>query len=300
MHTLLAISNASAGSSDEDITAAVLDVLGERWEVSSVSTEGPDDLAQALADHPDVDVVAALGGDGSLHAVVQALSDADRLPATALALIPLGTGNDFARTLGLPDDPVEAARLVAAGEIAPIDLIRGGGDVITINAAHVGLGAEAAAKAEPIKPWLGPLAYVVGAARTLFLPSRKERVTIDGRVLSGRVAQVAVGNGRFVGGGGELLPEAVIDDGLMDVAVAFAATIRQRIVYAWRLSKGTHPTENFVVYEKARQVEVSGESMRCTNDGELSERQSRFHWRIDPGAVRMVLPRGEESQTSSS
>lgn len=290
MNSWLAVSNAQAGSSDEAVIAEVLEVLREAAEVEHVATEDPDHLARTLAEHPDVDLIVSMGGDGSLHAVVQALHDAGRLPGTPVGLVPLGTGNDFARTLELAEDPVAAARDLAAGWVRTIDLVLDSTGTVVVNAAHVGIGAEAAARAEPVKPALGPLAYVLGAISTLFTPSADVHVTIDDRTLSGRVAQVAVGNGRFVGGGGELLPKAVVDDGLMDVAVAFAARFPQRIAYALHLRRGTHPNADFVHYTRATSVRVTGDAVRCTTDGELTDPRSEHGWRMLADGLAMRLP----------
>ncbi|MFO6452042.1 MULTISPECIES: diacylglycerol/lipid kinase family protein [unclassified Aeromicrobium] len=290
MNSWLAVSNAHAGSSDEAVIAEVLEVLREAAEVEHVATEDPDHLARTLAEHADVDLVVSMGGDGSLHAVVQALHDAGRLPGTPVGLVPLGTGNDFARTLELAEDPVAAARDLAAGAVRAIDLVLDSTGTVVVNAAHVGIGAEAAARAEPVKPALGPLAYVLGAISTLFTPSADVHVTIDDRTLSGRVAQVAVGNGRFVGGGGELLPKAVVDDGLMDVAVAFAARLPQRIAYALHLRRGTHPNADFVHYTRATSVRVTGDPVRCTTDGELTDPRSEHGWRMLADGLAMRLP----------
>jgi diacylglycerol kinase (ATP) len=287
----LAVSNAGAGTSDETVVAAALGALRRVADVTHVATEDPDHLGRTLREHPDVDLVVAMGGDGSLHAVVQALHDADRLPGTAVGLVPLGTGNDFARTLGLAEDPVDAARDLALGAERPIDLIIDDHGIVVVNAAHVGIGAEAAARAEPVKWAFGPLAYVLGALSTLFSRGADVHVTIDDATLSGRVAQVAVGNGRFVGGGGELLPRAVVDDGLMDVAVAFAARLPQRIAYALHLRRGTHPEAKFVHYTRATSVHVVGDAVRCTTDGELTELRTEHAWQLNAGALRMRLPR---------
>lgn len=290
MGTLLAITNAAAGSASEELIVSAIEILEEHWTVHRAETSSPDDLASALAAHPDVDVVAALGGDGSIHAVVQAMQDAGRLPDTAVALVPFGTGNDFARTLGLDPDPLVAARAVAAGSIRPHDLVLSASGDVTVNAAHIGVGAEAAAKAAPLKKFLGPAAYAVGALSSLFTPSKRARVVIDDRRIEGRVAQVAVGNGRFVGGGGELLPEADPCDGLIDVAVSFSSTIPERIGYVLHLRRGTHASLSEVVYERAREVRVTGERMRCTNDGEITEPQAEHAWTIVPGGMPMLLP----------
>ena len=123
---LLAITNAQAGSADDVVEAQVIGVLRTGAQVEVAATSGADDLARALAAHPDLDAVVVLGGDGSLHAVVQALHDADRLDVL-VALVPLGTGNDFARTVELPDDPVAAARVVLEGSPRTLDLALTGG-----------------------------------------------------------------------------------------------------------------------------------------------------------------------------
>lgn len=290
MQTWLAISNASAGSSDEETIAAALAILRGTAEVTHVATQNPDHLAETLAEHPDVDLVVTMGGDGSLHAVVQALHDADRLPDTPVALVPLGTGNDFARTLELPEDPLDAAHALLRGEVRRIDLIVNGSGMVVVNAAHVGIGAEAAARAEPFKKFLGPLAYAVGALSTLFTRSAHALITIDNDQIDGHVAQVAVGNGRFVGGGGELLPRAVVDDGKMDVAVAFAASTTRRILYALHLRRGTHPDQDFVHYARATSVHVKGEHMRCTTDGELTDPAGEHRWQVLDGGLAMRLP----------
>ncbi len=290
MQSWLAISNSSAGSSDDEVIGEALTVLREVADVTHVATGSPDDLEVALAEHRAVDLVVAMGGDGSLHAIVQALHDADRLPGTAVGLVPLGTGNDFARTLELPQDPLAAARALADGALREIDLIIDGTDTVVVNAAHIGLGADGAARAAPIKPVLGPVAYALGAVSTLFSKGADVRITIDDESLNGRVAQVAVGNGRFVGGGGELLPHAVIDDGQMDVAVAFAATVRQRISYVLHLRRGTHPSQQFVHYTRAASVAVVGDATTCTTDGELTDPQTEHRWRVEPAGLVMRLP----------
>ena len=151
MTSLIAIANADAGSSDDAAVDEVVEALREGADVELVRTSSPDDLAEALAQHPDVDGVVVLGGDGSLHAVVQALHDAGRLGEVIVGLVPLGTGNDFAATLGLPQGHVESARIVVAGRTRAIDLVIDGRDTVVVNAAHIGIGAEAAAAARPWK-----------------------------------------------------------------------------------------------------------------------------------------------------
>lgn len=293
MHPLLAIGNASAGSSTDEAQDAALRVLREHHDVTLVTTSSPDDLAEALADHDDVATVVVLGGDGSLHAVVDALRAAGRLADVTVGLVPLGTGNDFARTLELPKEPASAAEIVVAGNEQALDLIFDGDDTVTVNAAHLGAGTEAAIAAEPHKKRFGPIGYAIGALVSGFRVQGKHlAITVDGERVPdrGRVLQVAVGNGRFVGGGAALLPEADPSDGLMDVAVVFAHTRRERLMYALSLGLRRHHHRDDVDYRRGTEASVEGAELQCTNDGEIAEPFRTHTWRIEPGVLRMLVP----------
>jgi YegS/Rv2252/BmrU family lipid kinase len=296
MTRLLAIANADAGSSDDTAVDQVVSALQDDVELELVRTSSPDDLSSALQDHPDVDGVVVLGGDGSLHAVVKALRVAGRLGDVTVGLVPLGTGNDFAATLGLPEDHVAAARVIVTAHTREIDLVVDGDDGIVINAAHIGIGAEAAAAARPYKKALGPLGYAVGAALTglkgLTTPGARLRITVDGKTLTRKepVIQVAIGNGRYVGGGAPLLPQADPSDGLIDVSVSYTESPRRRIAYAFSVRRGEHHRRDDVLYLRGTRVEVVGDALRCTSDGELTDPSTRHTWRIEPSALTMYVP----------
>lgn len=293
MTTLLALANPGAGSATDAAVDAVLEVLRKSAEVEVAHTETPFELDTVLAAHPDVDGVVVLGGDGSLHAIVAALQRADRLPATPVGLVPLGTGNDFARTLDLPESAVEAAGLIGAGPPQELDLIVDGEGRVVVNVAHIGIGAEAAAAAQPLKKVLGPFGYVAGAlfttVKALSTPGFSLDVRIDSEPLAdrGRILQVAVGNGRFVGGGTALLPDAEPGDGQLDVAVTYAAALPARLMYAWQLSRRDHHRRDDVIYRRGTSVEVRGDAVPCTSDGELIDPTTQHSWHIEPRALRM-------------
>jgi len=295
MTSLLAIANADAGTADEQAISDVVDAL-QQFDVTLVKTASPDDLADALEAHPAVDGVVVLGGDGSLHAVVDALRTAGRLAHVVIGLVPLGTGNDFAATLELPDEPVKAAGVITAGQTRQIDLIIDGRDEVVVNAAHIGIGAEAAKAARPWKKSLGPIGYVIGAVLTglrgLLQPGARLQITVDGKSLPRKepVIQVAVGNGSFVGGGTPLLPQADPSDGELDVAVSYTESPRRRIAYAWHVRRGDHHRRDDVVYLRGTEVSVRGDKLACTSDGELSGPRSEHSWRIEPAALTMYVP----------
>src|SRR5215212_808532 len=158
------------------------------------------------------------GGDGSVSSVVDFLADRD----TLLGLLPLGTANDFARTLDIPEDIEEACRTIAEGKIVDVDLGLAG-DNFYVNVASVGLGVEAT---RALSPWLrkstGPLAYPVAAIRAFLKhESFSARLTFPDEdhepVEYDRLLQVAVGNGRFYGGGMIVALESGIDDKTLDI-----------------------------------------------------------------------------------
>lgn len=293
---LVLVSNAAAGSADADAVDAALDVLGGagKREVEHVRTETPDDL-DGVVRRLDGRRLVVAGGDGSLHAVVAALHRADRLsPDDPLGLVPLGTGNDLARALGLPLDPAEAARTAVAGRPRSLDLLvddRGG---VVVNAVHLGVGADAAARAASWKSGLGSAAYALGAlvAGTRVRGWRLE-VDADGRRVADvdrRVLMVGVGNGTSVGGGTPLTPDASPDDGLADVVVSFAVGPLARVGYALRLRRGDHVQRGDVVAVRAAHVAVRGDAVPVNADGELPGPVRAREWRVRPGAWSLLVP----------
>lgn len=294
MRPVTAIANARAGSSETEAVDDVVAMLRERADVHVARTEGTDDLREALRDASGR-LVVVLGGDGSLHAVVAVLDELGLLEDVQLALVPMGTGNDFARTIGMRrDDPHGAARQVLDAEPCRLDLVRDDRGRVVVNAVHVGIGAEAAVEAKPYKARLGPVGYAVGAIISgVKHKGFRARVTVDGRPLKrrGRIIQVAVGNGRYVGGGAPLLPEADPGDGLLDVAVSWSDPRLRRLAYAWRLRKGRHPHRDDVEYLRGRHVTVVGEESRGNLDGEIDDARASHGWTVEPGVMTVLLPR---------
>jgi diacylglycerol kinase family enzyme len=234
------------------------------------------------------------GGDGSLHALVAALDDRGELANRPAGLIPLGTGNDFARTLGLPLDPEAAARVVLSGHRRTLDLLRDDRGGIVVNAVHLGVGAEASRQAAPLKPWLGRSAYAVGGVLAgLRVRGWQLRVTVDDeRVADGgrRVLMVGIGNGVTIGGGTPLLPDARPGDGAVDVVVSFATGPFSRLRYANLLRSGSHLARRDVVHRHGTSVTVQGDPVPVNADGELGGPHARYEWRLHPEAWHIIAP----------
>ncbi len=299
MDRILLITNSGAGTHDEAAVAEALTILRNSAEVRVVATSNHDELDKALDARDGRDVVVA-GGDGSLHAVVASLHRRGDLAGPTIGLIPLGTGNDFARGTKIPLSPAEAAAVVIGGRTALVDVLLDDQDGIVVNAVHAGVGAEAGREAKPWKSRLGKLGYVVGAVKAGFKSEGHHLVVVaDEELLADghrRVLQVGIGNGSHIGGGTELAPQADPTDGVVDVVVSFSVARRQRFLYGIHLKRGTHEERHDVRTVRARHVSMEGDPFWCNADGELAGPITLRAWRLSPQAFSMRLPLSEPEE----
>lgn len=242
--------------------------------------------------------VVVLGGDGSVHRLLQELHDQQLLPAT-VGLVPAGTGNDLARSAGIPLDPQDAAPVAATGRAAPRGLLVDDTDGVVVNAVHAGVAAEATAHAGDVKGLLGRAAYVVGALRA-GVTSRgwHLRVVVDGRTVadgSEPVLMVTLALGSSVGGGTRVAPAARPDDGLVEVVVARGTSTVTRTSFARDLRKGRHTRRSDVTVTRGREVLVEAvrpkDAFHVSADGDVPPgRIRRRSWRVEPDAWRLRVP----------
>jgi len=290
---LLVIANSEAGTADEEALTGALAVLRRGASVELCRTSRPGELDGVLHRAGSRRIVIA-GGDGSLHAVLAALYRRNELKSAVVGLLPLGTGNDFARGLEIPLDAEAAAQVVLQGTPRPMDLVVDEVGNIVVNGVHVGAGAEASRRGAVFKKRFGRIGYPIGAALTaLDPPTLRLRVEVDGQVvrdLADPVLQVAVGNGPSVGGGTELTPEAIPHDGMLDVMISRSTGPLARILYAVRLGFATHHHRDDVTYLRGTRVSVSGGPFWCSADGELYGPERHRTWHVEPAAYSMVLP----------
>jgi len=244
------------------------------------------DHAQDVADASPERVIVA-GGDGSIGSAAEAA----KLSGAPLGVVPVGTANDFARALGLPEDTGEAIELAATGERKTrLDLGRVNRRPF-VNAASTGLSPVAARKADGLKAWLGPLSYTVGALRAgLFAHPVHARVTVDGAsAFDGRAWQVIVGvTGAFGGGAGV---DADPADGRLDV-VAIEARSRVRLIaYGYGLRAGRVEEHAGVTTASGERIEVETDAEAGFNvDGELVD-ERRLAFEAEPRAYEVVVGR---------
>lgn len=289
------LANVEAGSAEDDEVDAARTVIGGHGPVELLRTGDVDDLDRVL-DGLDGRRLIVAGGDGSMHLVLQRLHDRDRLDAD-LGLVPLGTGNDLARGVGIPLDAARAAEVAATGRLHTFDLLVDDGGGVVVNAVHAGLGAEAAQRSERMKAGLGALAYPLGA---LIAGVQEDgwrlEVNVDGeRVRAGeddRCLMVGVANGPSIGGGAPLCPTAEPDDGVLDVIVVGSVGAAARAAFGAALREGRHLERPDVAHRRGTEVRISGDSVRFNADGEVSEPVLDRTYRVRPGVWRLRVPGG--------
>ncbi|WP_162802798.1 diacylglycerol/lipid kinase family protein [Ornithinimicrobium avium] len=266
-----------------------------------VRTPGSDqayaDAVASVAEPSPRDVVV-LGGDGSVHRLLQELHD-QQVTGSTVGLVPAGTGNDLARSVHLPLEAQDSAPVAVHGRPAPRGLLVDDTGGVVVNAVHAGVAAEATVHAGEVKGIFGKAAYAVGALRA-GLTSRgwHLRLVVDGRTVvdgSRPVLMVTLALGSSVGGGARVAPDARPDDGLVDVVVARGTSPVARLGFARDLRRGRHTARSDVTVTRGREVLVEAvgpkDAFHLSADGEVSPaRISRRSWRVEPGAWRLRVP----------
>lgn len=234
--------------------------------------------------------IVSAGGDGTLSLLARTVLDAGRADQVTLAVLPLGTGNDVARALGVLDldDAIDAA---TGSSITRIDVLATSAGA-AINNVHLGIGADAARRAGRWKSWLGPAAYAVGGilAGARFAAFRAE-VQVDGEVVhDGATLAISMGNGSSVGGGLALTPDAEHDDGRIEVVVAADPGRLARAGLGLDLRRGTHLERPDVARTFGREVTVRSQPIDGNRDGELFGPVDEFTCTLSPAALRLAVP----------
>lgn len=254
-----------------------------------VTVRKPKEVERAIVAFlkPDVDRLIVGGGDGTIGAAATRIAGT----STLLGVIPLGTANDFARTLGIPTAIEPAAAVAAGSHTRAIDLAQAN-DAFFLNVASIGMSVSAIGALSPsLKRWLGPAAYAVAGARTFLQhPLFVARVGSPGGSSQGRVHQVVVANGRFFGGGVLAAPTGRLDDGLLNVY-----TLGR--ISRWRMLRTMAMLKMQVAWVRPGDAYFQTPSLRVETvpplgvnlDGEVRT-TTPVTFRVVPGALRVLTP----------
>lgn len=289
-------------SGNEDFRAAVetLREEGHRIEVRLTWEPGDETWSARDAVRDGVDVLVAAGGDGTVNGVLNGVIDATEdaksgeAGAPAIAVIPMGTANDFAVGCELPMDDIEAAlRLAATGASFPVD-VGCINDHAFFNAAAAGLGAQITSETPvALKKLMGGAAYaVMGVLRIPELQPFPTRFEVGGLKNEFEILLLTIGNGRNTAGGQIIAPDAKLDDGLLDVMVVHDAEPTEWLAMFDEYDNLGKDDCQYVRYQQLKSFTVEfDEEVQMNLDGEPIT-NSRFEVSLLPKRVRLVLPEG--------
>ena len=244
-------------------------------------TEGPGHAIELARDASKAGhrLIVAVGGDGTIHEVVNGMLDGDKsiVEDAVLGVVAAGTGSDFIKTFGLPSAPGVAVAHLDGPESFPIDIgkvtyTEEGREVTRYfpNIAEVGIGADVVARAARLPRWLGPTVYL--AAFWLVLRKHKwAQVTVDlvDRKYEGPANNIVVANCQFFGGGMKIAPKAAPTDGLLDIQVEHARK-REAVTIMPKIFKGEHlPHPDIEEFKRVRCSIEADRPLLIEADGEV-------------------------------
>jgi YegS/Rv2252/BmrU family lipid kinase len=252
-------------------------------------TSAPGEMRSLVAEalRAGAECVAIAGGDGTVNEAVNGYVGVAR-EDQALAVIPLGTGNDFAKMLGVGSDWRVACDRIAEGRRRRVDAGRCNGRVFA-NGIGAGFDAQVALEANGIRWLRGNAVYGVALARTLLLryATPHARIVHDGGVIENRISMLAAANGTTYGGAFRIAPDADIADGLLDLMVADRLSRAGIIGFIPHVLRGTHVGRAGVTMIRTKRVTVeTDEPIVVHADGEIIDRAAaRIEVEVLPGAL---------------
>ena len=284
----LLLVNRHARHGQNRITEAIKQLKKLGFDLQEESMDNPQQLPELIRRYQNrVDLVIIGGGDGTLNAAADALVET-QLP---LGILPLGTANDLARTLGIPDSLPEACKIIAQGQLRRIDLGWVNGKHF-FNVASMGLSVQITERLtkETKRRW-GVFAYAITALQALWKarPFRAE-IRIEGESIRVKTVQIAVGNGRYYGGGMAVAHDATIDDRRLDLYSLELKHWWQIIALLPAMRGGRHTDFPGVRALRGQEIQVYTNKPRPINtDGEITT-HTPADFRVIPQALAVLVP----------
>jgi len=297
---LVIINPNSRRGAEADISQGLELLESNGFELIKTESKSAKHTSELIDQHAnEIDMVIVGGGDGSVSSAAEAIY---RHQIT-LAILPLGTANDLARSLGLPKDLLDVFKIIAANKRRKIDLGSFDGRYF-FNAANIGLGTGVTHELTPeIKKRWGVLSYL-RAAFAAFKSNQAFRATIivDGTQYCVRSIQLAVGNGRFYGGGNIIDESSVIDDGMLKLYSLPPQTLWKLLRTAPWLRVGKQRQLEHTFTASGRRIEISTHPRReIYADGEAAGKTPSV-FEIIPQAITVIHeePAGPVTDTETA
>ncbi|UXY12593.1 lipid kinase YegS [Kosakonia sp. ML.JS2a] len=286
--SLLILNGKSAG--DETLREAITLLRNEGMAIQVRVTWEKGDAARYVKEAQQLGVatVIAGGGDGTINEVATALVECAGEHVPALGILPLGTANDFATSAAIPDALDKALQLAIVGKAVPVDIARVNDKTCFINMATGGFGTRITSETpEKLKAALGGVSYLIhGLMRIDMLKADRCEIRGDNFHWQGDALVIGIGNGRQAGGGQQLCPQALINDGLLQLRIFTGDELLPAL-----FTTLTQPDDNpHIVDGKSAWFEVNAPHELTFNlDGEPL-RGEHFRIEVLPGALQCRLP----------
>ncbi|QDU62364.1 Diacylglycerol kinase [Planctomycetes bacterium Pan216] len=263
-------SNAGGGTSREEVEAACA-CMGD---LSVVMSEAPGDAERLAREAVEegADRVFAAGGDGTVNEVLNGLADGfDRVE---MGILPMGTGNDLARCLGLPPQLLDAVTFACDQPSLPTDVVHVHGETsrFVLNVSAGGFGPMVGEKlTSESKTFWGPLAYMKSAVESLAeIEAFRCRVVADEEPMEASLLNVVVANGTHVAGGIPIAPSAKLDDGYFDVLLFPDVALPDLAVLVPMVLAGVHEESERLIRRRCRSLRIESDPQMMFNvDGEI-------------------------------
>jgi len=254
------------------------------------------ELAQKAADN-GAELIVSVGGDGTVNEIVNGIIKSKNDPP--LGIIPLGWANDFIKSTNIPSDIIEACKILIKGKIKKIDVGVINDQIYFANLCGIGFDAEVAHLANQIKNthpnWntLGAFIYVFATVKKLLSPFSYHNVKIkfDGKEIHSKILFIAIGNGKFYGGRFKITPEAILDDGLLEICLVEEMGRFKYLSIIPKVFKGTHASIKGINFYRAKEVLIqSSEPILAQVSGEVIEGQKEFSITLLPKSLKLIVP----------
>jgi len=270
---------------------------GFNFKVSYTSYHGEAvELAQKAADN-GAELIVSVGGDGTVNEIVNGIMKSKNDPL--LGIIPLGWANDFIKSTNIPPNIIEACKILIKGKTKNIDVGVINDQIYFANICGVGFDAEVAQLANQMKSKhpnlriLSAFVYVFATVKKLLSPFSYHDVKIkfDGQEIHSNILCIAISNGKFYGGRFKITPEAILDDGLLEVCVIEEMGRFKYLSSIPKVFKGTHTSIKGIYFYRAKEVLIqSSEPVLAQVSGEVIEGQKKFTITLLPKSLKLIVP----------
>lgn len=289
MRTAIIVNPAAGRNRSAKLWPDLAKILQNRaYSFESYFTAGQGDATRLAEDLSGrVERIVVVGGDGTVHEVVQGIVERK----VELAVIPTGTGNDFVRSLGIAKDPVKALDLLFQGRAKKIDVGRVNNRYF-VNVAGLGFDAAVVHAVNTSYKYIsGTATYLLALLKTLITYQNANlKVRVGDKTLNSSSLLVAVGNGSWYGGGMKIVPDAILDDGQLDICIVGNITKPEILWSLPKIFNGSHVTHPKVTMLKGQEINIEAETpMVIQADGEIIG-HAPAGIRVLPQALTVLVP----------